>query len=227
VADREARALPAEGTPSLSRARLARAFFDRPAVEVAPDLLGRVLVRVLPGGARLAGRIVEAEAYEPGDPASHGFRGPTPRNASMFDTPGHLYTYFTYGNHWMANVVTRARGEGSAVLLRALEPLEGLEEMAARRGRADPLDLCSGPGKLAKALGLDRAHDGADLVRGRVVWLEAGEPVEASRIRCGPRVGVSVGGEYDWRFFEADSPWVSTWRGAPRPRASRRRPPRP
>ena len=225
MAGREARAVPAEGAAVLSRARLRRAFFDRPAVEVAPDLLGRVLVRAVRDGVRLAGRVVEAEAYEPGDPASHGFRGPTPRNASMFGAPGHLYTYFTYGNHWMANVVARERGVGSAVLLRALEPLEGVEEMRVNRARSDALDLCSGPGKLARAFGLDRTHDGADLVRGRDVWLEAGTPVDPDRIRRGTRVGVSVGGEQDWRFFEADSPWVSKWRGAPRPRA--RRVPRP
>jgi DNA-3-methyladenine glycosylase len=195
-------------------------------VDVAPDLLGRTLVRALPGRLRLSGRIVETEAYEPGDPASHGFRGPTPRNLSMFGEPGHLYTYFTYGHHWMANVVTRGPGEGSAVLLRALEPLEGLEEMAARRGRSEPRDLCSGPGKLAKALGLDRSHDWADLVRGRVVWLEAGEPLAPGRIMRGPRVGVSVGMEQPWRFSEADSPWVSRWRGAParRPRSGALRP---
>ena len=193
-------------------------------MQVAPELLGRILVRSLPGRIRLAGRIVEAEAYEPGDPASHGFRGPTPRNASMFGEPGRLYIYFTYGHHWMANVVTRHPGEGSAVLLRALEPLEGLEEMAARRGRSDPRDLCSGPGKLAKALGLDKTHDGSDLMRGRVVWLEAGEPLAVDRIARGPRVGVSVGMERDWRYSEADSPWVSRWRGAPPSRASRRAP---
>lgn len=221
MATGQASTVPAEGKAGLSHARLPRRFFDRPAVEVAPELLGRILVRSLPG-IRLAGRIVETEAYEPGDPASHGFRGPTPRNASMFGEPGHLYTYFTYGHHWMANVVTRSAGEGSAVLLRALEPLEGLEEMAARRDRTDPRDLCSGPGKLAKALGLDRAHDGADLTRGRVVWIETGEPVAAQRIACGPRVGLSVGMEQDWRFFEVASPWVSRWRGAPRARPSRR-----
>jgi DNA-3-methyladenine glycosylase len=205
---------------------LSRSFFDRPAVEVAPELLGRVLVRSLPGRIRLAGRIVEAEAYEPGDPASHGFRGPTPRNASMFGEPGRLYTYFTYGHHWMANIVTRGPGEGSAVLLRALEPLEGLGEMAARRGRADPRDLCSGPGKLAKAMELDKGHDGADLVKGRVVWLEAGATLMPGQIARGPRVGVSVGRDQDWRFWEADSPWVSRWRPGPAPRPSRAPPPR-
>jgi len=195
---------------------------------VAPDLLGRLLVRMLPGRIRLAGRIVEVEAYEPGDPASHGFRGPTPRNATMFGEPGHLYTYFTYGHHWMANVVTRRAGEGSAVLLRALEPLQGLDKMAERRGREKPGDLCSGPGKLAQALELDRSHDGADLVKGRVVWLEVGEPVPPRAIERGPRVGVSVGMDRDWRFWERDSPWASRWRPAPPPRSSRLRttPPR-
>jgi len=100
----------------------------------------------------------EAEAYEPGDPASHAFRGPTPRNGAMFEEPGHLYVYFTYGHHWMMNAVTRRPGEGSAVLLRAAEPLEGVARMARHRGRTGALDLCSGPGKLAQAFGAD---DGA------------------------------------------------------------------
>lgn len=194
-------------------------------MEVAPDLLGRVLVRRLPGGTRLAGRIVEAEAYEPGDPASHGFRGPTPRNASMFGPPGRLYVYFTYGHHWMMNVVTRPEGEGSAVLLRALEPLEGLPVMAASRGRANPRDLCSGPGKLAQALGVDRTQDGEDLLRGRVVWLEAGASVPPDRIATGGRVGVSVGVEEPWRFVVAGDPFVSRGRvGPPGPRARETRP---
>lgn len=194
-------------------------------MEVAPDLLGRVLVRRLPGGTRLAGRIVEAEAYEPGDPASHGFRGPTPRNASMFGPPGRLYVYFTYGHHWMMNVVTRPEGEGSAVLLRALEPLEGLPVMAESRGRTHPRDLCSGPGKLAQALGVDRTQDGEDLLRGRVVWLEAGASVPPDRIATGGRVGVSVGVEEPWRFVVAGDPFVSRGRvGPPGPRARETRP---
>ncbi len=129
----------------LSRARLVRSFFDRPAVEVAPDLLGRVLVRREPDGTVLRGRLVEAEAYEPGDPASHGFRGRTRRNAMMFGPPGRLYVYLTYGQHWMMNVVTRPEGEPSAVLLRALEPLEGQGVMAARRGSTDPWRSVLGP----------------------------------------------------------------------------------
>jgi DNA-3-methyladenine glycosylase len=189
-------------------------------VEVAPELLGRVLVRRLPDGERLSGAIVEVEAYEPGDPASHGFRGPTPRNASMFGPPGRLYVYFTYGHHWMMNVVARESGAGSAVLLRALEPLEGLARMAAHRGREDPRDLCSGPGKLAQALAVDRACDGADLVRGREVWLEEGAQAARGEIVVGTRVGVSVGVEEEWRFMLRDNPWVS--RGRPGPPSGRR-----
>ena len=192
---------------------------------MAPELLGRILVRRLPDGTRLAGRIVETEAYEPGDPASHGFRGPTPRNASMFGPPGRLYVYFTYGHHWMMNVVTRSEGEGSAVLLRALEPLEGLPAMAASRGRGDPRDLCSGPGKLAQALGVDRIHDGEDLVRGQAVWLEAGAPIPRERVAAGGRVGVSVGADAPWRFVVAGDPFVSKGRvGPPRPTARPARP---
>jgi DNA-3-methyladenine glycosylase len=182
---------------------------------VAPDLLGRTLARRLPSGARLAGRIVETEAYEPGDPASHGFRRESPFNATMYGPPGRLYVYFTYGHHWMMNVVTRAKGEASAVLLRAVEPLEGLEEMAERRGRSRSLDLCSGPGKLCQAFGVDRSHDGEDLVGGRDVWLEAGDPVASESVRAGIRVGISSGLEQEWRFVVADDPFVS--RGRPGP----------
>ncbi len=196
-------------------ARFARGFFARPATEVAPDLLGSVLVRTGPAATRLSGRIVEVEAYEPDDPASHAFRGPTPRNGVMFGPPGHLYVYFTYGNHWMANVVTRGPGEGSAVLIRALRPAEGLDEMRTRRGREELGDLCSGPGKLCRALGIDRAQNGADLVVGREVWLERGRPIEPDAITTGSRVGVSVGLDREWRFCIAGDPFVS--RGRPGP----------
>lgn len=201
--------------------RLSRAFFARPAPEIAPELLGRTLVRMLPDGERVSGRIVEAEAYEPDDPASHAFRGPTSRNATMFGPPGRLYVYFTYGNHWMANVVTRGRGEGSAVLLRALEPLEGVEGMRRRRGRERDTDLCSGPGKLCRALEIDRALDGADLVRGREIWLEPGRAVEPAGIARGVRVGVSVGLDRPWRFTVAGDRFTS--RGRPGPPTARRR----
>jgi DNA-3-methyladenine glycosylase len=202
-------------------ARLPRSFFARSALQVAPDLLGHVLVRAMPGGVRLAARIVEAEAYLPGDPASHAFIGKTRRNAVMFGPPGRLYVYFTYGHHWMMNAVTGDDGEGTAVLLRAAEPLEGLAEMARHRGRDGARDLCSGPGKLAQAYAVTGEHNGEDLVRGACVWIERGAPVPRRRIARGPRVGVSVGYEKRWRFWESSNPFVS--KGRPGPPPPRRR----
>lgn len=207
--------------------RLPRAFFGRSPLEVAPELLGRVLVRRLPDGARLAGRIVEAEAYRQGDPASHSYRGRTPRNEMMFGPPGHLYVYFTYGMHFCMNVVTGREAEGSAVLLRAAEPLEGLEHMVERRGTSDIRRLCSGPARWAQAFAIDRALDGADLVEGQDVWLLEGEPVDPSRIATTTRVGVKVAVERHWRWYVAGSPFVSPGRpsrptGAVPVRGSRR-----
>jgi DNA-3-methyladenine glycosylase len=207
----------------VSRRRLPASFFGRSAVEVAPDLLGRVFVRELPGGERLAGRIAETEAYEPGDPASHGARGKTARNASMFGPPGHLYVYFTYGSHWMINVVTGANGEASAVLLRALEPLEGVTTMIEHRGglgRGDLRELCSGPGKLAQAFGVDGRHDGASVTRRGVdVWIASGNPLEPSSVVCGPRVGISKAIAKPWRFMGRADRFVS--QGRPRPPGTR------
>ncbi|MFM7718613.1 MAG: DNA-3-methyladenine glycosylase, partial [Actinomycetota bacterium] len=164
-----------------------------------PDLLGRDLVRRLPDGTRLAARIVETEAYGPDDPASHAFRGPTRRNASMFGRPGLLYVYFTYGMHWCMNAVTGAPGEGSAVLLRAAAPLEGLEAMASARRRTAIRDLCSGPAKLAQAFCVDGSLDGTDLVGGDDVAIHVGEPVRA--FATGPRVGISAAQGAPLRFF--------------------------
>ncbi len=187
---------------------------------MAPDLLGRTLARTLPDGTRLSASVVETEAYEPGDPASHGFRRMSARNATMFGPPGRLYVYFTYGNHWMMNVVTRGAGEPSAVLLRAARPVEGRAEMARRRGREREVDLCSGPGKLCQAFGVDRHHDGEDLVRGHAIWIEAGTPVAPGGVDAGIRVGISSGLEHEWRFLVRGDPFVS--RGRPGP-AHRRR----
>jgi DNA-3-methyladenine glycosylase len=191
-------------------------------VEVAPDLLGRTLVRALSDGTRLAGRIVEVEAYEPGDEASHGNRRMTDFNATMFGPPGRLYVYFTYGNYWMMNAVTRPRGDASAVLLRAIEPVDGIPVMEANRGRSLVTDLCSGPGKLTKALGVDKSLDGSDLVTGRDVWIEAGEPIARIQVQMGIRVGVNVGLDKDWRFVERGSAFVSKGKPGP-PSGSRRR----
>ena len=215
MAPHDAPAIPAQGASGLIRRRLPRSFYDRSAVEVAPDLLGRTLVRILPDGARLSGTIVETEAYEPGDPASHGFRRKGLRNATMYEGPGRLYVYFTYGHHWMMNAVCMPAGVPSAVLLRAVRPLEGTGEMARRRGRDRDVDLASGPGKLCQALGVDRAQDGEDLVRGRTVWIEAGSPPDPDGIAAGIRVGVSVGLDKEWRFRVAGDPFVSKGRPGP------------
>ena len=162
--------------------RLPRSFFARPSTVVAPELLGRVLVRVLPDGTRLAARLVEVEAYEQGDPASHSYRGrPTPRTEVMFGPPGRLYVYFTYGMHFCSNVVTGPNGCGSAVLLRAAEPLDGLEAMAANRGTDGLRLLCSGPARLTQAFGIGRDDNGADLVKDPRLSLLAGSPAGPAR----------------------------------------------
>ena len=184
----------------MTRRRLERGFYARSPLDVAPDLLNKVLVA--PDGR--AGRIVEVEAYRgEDDPGSHGFRGPTKRNATMFGPPGHLYVYFTYGMHWCANVVVETDGVAAAVLLRALTPLEGLEAMYAARGPAarTERDLCSGPAKLTQALGIDGALDGADLVSGDrgVAIVDDGQPPPTPAVTT--RIGLTSGAELPWRFY--------------------------
>ena len=201
--------------------RLSRSFYAREAHEVAPDLLGHVLVRTFPDGRHTAARIVEVEAYEPNDPASHAFRGMTARNAVMFGPPGHLYVYFTYGMHHCMNAVTGRVGEGAAVLLRAAEPLDGADEMAARRGRERRRDLCSGPGRLTQALGVTRDDDGLDLVAGDTMWVETGSRSEP--IAAGIRVGVHETTRR-WRFWLEGNVFVS--RGRPGPPTAKSRSPR-
>ena len=186
-----------------------RSFLARSALAVAPDLLGHDLVRVLPDGTLLRARVVETEAYEQDDPASHAYRGPTRRNAVMFGSPGHLYVYLTYGMHHCMNIVTGEAGHACAVLLRAAEPLEGLEEMAVRRGANRARDLCSGPARWAQAFGVDRGFDGDDVVRGEGIRLERARGVAPDRIVAGPRIGVTQGAERPWRFCVAGSPWLS------------------
>jgi DNA-3-methyladenine glycosylase len=197
-------------------ARAARSFYARPATDVAPDLLGAVLVREFPGGTLLRARIVETEAYEEGDPASHSFRGQSRRNTVMFGPPGHLYVYFIYGMHFCMNVVTGRAGEGSAVLLRAAEPLEGLEGMADRRGTDRSERLCSGPARLCEALGVDLTLNGADLTAAGQLTISRERRVPEGEIVRGPRVGITVGTELHWRFHLRGSPFVSRIRG-PRP----------
>ena len=181
---------------------LPRPFYRRDARVVAPELLNKVLVR----GAR-AGRIVEVEAYGGSeDPGSHAFRGRTPRNATMFGPPGLLYVYFTYGMRWCANAVCGAEGEGVAVLLRALAPLSGIDEMhAARPAARSDRQLCSGPAKLCQALGITGRDDGADLVTGvgGVVILDDGTPPPPVPGN-GTRIGLSAGAELPWRWYVPD-----------------------
>jgi DNA-3-methyladenine glycosylase len=191
---------------------LPRAFFARPSTVVAPDLLGRILVRRLADGTRLAVRLVEVEAYREDDPASHSFRGPTRRNAVMFGPAGFLYVYFSYGVHWCANVVTGSEGHGSAVLLRAAEPIEGLAAMAANRGVDDVRKLCTGPGRLTQALAISGMDDGADVVRGGTISMHEGTAVSRRRIDRTTRVGISVGLDARWRYLERASPFVSPGR---------------
>ena len=180
--------------------RLPRRFFAADSRELAPLLLNKVLVR----GER-AGRIVEVEAYAGEvDPASHAFRGRTARNATMFGPPGHLYVYFTYGMHYCANVVCGPDGEASAVLVRGLTPLTGLDAMRAARGAAARVDrdLCNGPGKLCQALGLDRSFDGADLVSGdRGVELVDDGTAPPVVPGVSGRIGISVAADVPWRFY--------------------------
>ena len=193
----------------MNRERLDRDFYARHALEVAPELLNKVLVA--PDGR--TGRIVEVEAYRGADdPGSHGFRGMTKRNATMFGPPGHLYVYFTYGMHWCANVVAETDGVAAAVLLRALTPLEGLEAMYAARGPAArrDRDLCSGPAKLTQALGIDGGLDGADLVigdRGLTIVNEGQPPPAAPAVTT--RIGLTNGADLLWRYCVAGAADVS------------------
>lgn len=185
--------------------RLPRSFYARPVLEVAPELLGKLLTF-----EGCVGRIVEVEAYRQDDEASHSFRGVTERTRVMFGPPGHLYVYFTYGMHWCANAVCEGEGQGAAVLIRALEPIGGLEEMWTRRPKARrERDLCSGPAKLTAALGLGVDQLGADLVRGpgpRIVDDGSGSP---SSIASGPRIGISKAIEKPWRWWIPENPHVS------------------
>lgn len=196
------------------RRRHPKSFYARDALTVARDLIGCILVRVEKGGETSV-RLVEVEAYQGAiDPGSHGFRGVTPRTEVMFGPPGHLYVYFTYGMHWCANVVCGRDGECAAVLLRAGEPLTGIERMRRRRGAVGDRLLAAGPARLTQALGMDGRTNGASLLRGGNFYIAEDDTTESYRskeIAQTVRVGLSTGRGDDlpWRFVVQDNQYAS------------------
>jgi DNA-3-methyladenine glycosylase len=187
--------------------RIRRSELPHDTIELARFLIGKTIVRQLPRG-RLSGRIVETEAYLPGDAACHAFNGPTPRNRSLFLEHGRAYVYFVYGAHYMLNVSSERHGIGAGILLRAIEPLEGIESMKRRRRTSRLTDLARGPGRLASALAIAPQLDGLDLSANGPLWL--GAPVR----RTGPigvsvRIGISKDAHRMLRFYERGNPFVS------------------
>jgi DNA-3-methyladenine glycosylase len=179
-------------------------FYDRPVLEVAPELIGCVVTH-----GDTAGVIVETEAYHESEPASHAFAGLTPRTQTLFGAPGVAYVYRSYGIHALLNAVCEPEGEGAAVLIRALEPLDGIEEMRARRGPHRLEELCSGPGKLTQALGVGLDLNGTSLLEGPVRF---GPPVRerpAVEVVVGPRIGITKAVDLPWRFCALGSRHVS------------------
>src|ERR1700674_281116 len=197
---------------SVSIRRLRRSELPADSVSLARFLIGKVVVREMPSG-RLSGRIVETEAYPQRDPAAHHFRGPTPRNRSMFLLRGHAYVYFSYGNHFMLNVSAEIAGIGGGVLIRALEPLEGIEQMQRHRKTTRMLDLARGPGRLASALCIDRSLDGTDLCAPGPLWLGAitrpRRLAPALLLGKSKRIGITRAAHRLLRFYQRGSPFVS------------------
>jgi DNA-3-methyladenine glycosylase len=225
---------------SRSTDRLPLRFYARPSAIVARELLGRVFVRSGRAGARVAARIVETEAYEQTDPASHSFRGTTMRNAVMFGPAGRLYVYFTYGMHFCMNLVCDGQPGPAAVLLRAGRVIEGVPLATVRRSgrlgrpgraaRATPValrevDLARGPARLCEALAVDRSEDGADATdpASSLLAIAAPDRVPAARVSRGPRVGISRAADRPWRFWITGDPSVSPYR-AYAPRRPRQKP---
>lgn len=214
---------------SLVVRRLRRAELPADTVALARFLIGKIVVRQLPGG-RISGRIVETEAYPTGDPAAHHYIGPTLRNRSMFLRRGHAYVYFSYGNHFMLNISAEAAGVGGGVLIRALEPLEGIAQMQVHRKTSELVDLTRGPGRLAAALRIDRSLDGVDVCAPGPLWLgvvarpkssltrslgEVSMDALAARrranlvVRKSTRIGIRRAAHRLLRFYERGSPFVS------------------
>jgi DNA-3-methyladenine glycosylase len=187
--------------------RLARPFFRRYTPDVARELLGCLLVRRV-RGRTLSGRIVEVEAYRGSDdPASHSYRGATKRSSIMFGDAGHVYVFFSYGFHWCLNFTTEGKGQPGAVLVRALEPVEGIGAMAKNRGVSEVGRLTNGPGKLTKALSIDGALNGEDVVNSKRLYVLGRK--EEVRISASARIGITKGRDRQWRYYVEGSPFVS------------------
>lgn len=196
--------------------KLLSSFYTQGTLTVAKDLLGKIFIRQT-GTMTLSGKIVEVEAYLRNDPACHAYRGMTERNRAMFNAGGHLYVYFTYGMHYCANIVTNKKGIGEAVLIRAVEPMEGIDRMMKNRfGRVDRhlkgdgrlKILADGPAKFAQAFGLTKEQNGVSLL-GDEMYICEGENVRRSMIVSTTRIGISAGQEKKWRFYIKGNPWVS------------------
>ena len=187
---------------------LRREFYARDTVKVAPDLLGKYLVRKM-GGWRMVGLIVEVEAYRGSDdPASHAYRGLTPRNAPMFGEAGHAYVYFTYGNHYCLNITTQRSGVPGAVLMRAVQPIDGIELMKRHRPGVPEVELTSGPGKLTKALDIDKSLNEQDMtVEGPLYVADPGST--KFEVWKSTRIGIGEGDDKRWRFYIHGNPFVS------------------
>ncbi|HXE33223.1 MAG TPA: DNA-3-methyladenine glycosylase [Verrucomicrobiae bacterium] len=202
--------------PPFKLRRLTRKELPFDTLELARFLIGKIVVHDLPEG-RLSGRIVEAEGYPPGDPAGHHFRGPTPRNHSLFLRHGHVYVYFNYGMHFMLNISSERAGVGGGVLIRALEPLEGIELMQRHRKSTGLVDLTRGPGRLASALRIDRRLDGLDLFAHGPLWLGVRSrdnrakkaAADVPPIAATVRIGITRAAEKPFRFYERGNPFVS------------------
>src|SRR5215472_12503541 len=196
--------------------RLQRSELPVHTIPLTQFLIGKIVVHDLPNG-RLSGKIVEAEAYPPGDPAGHHFRGPTPRIRSMYMAPGHAYVFFNYGAHFMLNVSSEPEGTAGGILIRALEPLEGIELMQRYRKTKELLDLTRGPGRLAAAFRIDRRYDGTDLCAPGELWLgelvkeDAAKKSSNSERKIGTtvRIGITRAADHPLRFYEIGNPFVS------------------
>jgi DNA-3-methyladenine glycosylase len=191
-------------------AKVSQAFYEQPTLELARALIGMTLLRATPEGTS-GGVIVETEGYLSAcDPAAHGYLRPTPRTRIMYGLPGFAYIYFSYGMHWMLNISTEPEGIGAAVLIRAIEPTIGLDLMRQRRGESLPLrDLARGPGRVCAALGLSLAENGISL-SGDTLWLDDQPgPAPDAMIATSTRVGISVGTDLPWRWYLANSSYVS------------------